>query len=74
MREARAVPHEVIESMPNIMSTSGNTSSSAVIRVERVEAIWLAISAGQYRIDAAAIADRMLESARAEIRARLQAP
>ena len=55
------------------MRISGGTSSSEAIRVERVEAIKRAISAGQYQIDPAAIADRMLESARAEIRARLQA-
>lgn len=54
------------------MRTSGDKSSSKVIRVERVEAIKRAISAGRYHIDAAAIADRMLESARADIRARLQ--
>ena len=54
------------------MRISGDTSSSDAIRVERVEAIRLALSAGRYQIDTAAIADRMLESARAEIGARLQ--
>ena len=54
------------------MRTSGDTSGSEVFRVERIEAIRHAISAGEYRIDAAAIADCMLQSARAEISARLQ--
>jgi flagellar biosynthesis anti-sigma factor FlgM len=61
-----------MESRPKIMPTSGDGSSSELIRMERVEAIRRAISEGRYHIDPAAIADRMLESARSEIRARLQ--
>ena len=54
------------------MRTSGDTSGSEVFRVERVEEIKRAISAGAYRIDIAAIADRMLQFAKADISAHLQ--
>ena len=52
------------------MQTNGAMPASNVFRLARIESIRRALSDGSYRIDSAAIADRLLDEARSMIRAR----
>lgn len=54
------------------MQTNGEMPASNVFRLARVEAIKCALREGSYRIDSAAIADRLLDEARVMVRAREQ--
>ena len=53
------------------MRKPGDTAIPEFIRTARLDALKRAVSEGRYHIDSAAIADRMLDEARRNMRAHL---